>query len=169
MQTASGWWQKGHHATGTSLFWESSMNILFVPLQELYNKLYMHLATDMHTALNQLIAQTASKGHRPSAATPSRTRGSSMGPEGPSRHQLVVLKGLADEAELTGDQGAAERYHQERVLAPANPQVSPLLPPLPCLLLPLLAHSSSTCSTLNLTLCISSTCHLTASQKADTQ
>jgi len=94
-------------------------------LQELYNKLYMHLSTDMHVALNQLIANTTSTGRKSSPTKAAPTKGSSKGPEGPSRHQLAVLKGLADEAELTGDQAAAERYHQERVLAPANPQVSP--------------------------------------------
>ena len=92
-------------------------------LQELYNKLYMHLATDMHMALNQLVS------NRPSVAKAATAKGSSKGPEGPTRHQLAVLKGLADEAELTGDQAAAERYHQERTLAPANPQVTSLLIP----------------------------------------
>ncbi|KAA6417329.1 MAG: tetratricopeptide repeat 18, partial [Trebouxia sp. A1-2] len=83
---------------------------------ELYNKLYMHLATDMHMALNQLVS------NKPSVAKAATVKGSNKGPEGPTRHQLAVLKGLADEAELTGDQAAAERYHQERTLAPANPQ-----------------------------------------------
>ncbi|KAL0022439.1 hypothetical protein WJX79_000099 [Trebouxia sp. C0005] len=86
-------------------------------MQELYNKLYMHLATDMHMALNQLVS------NKPSVAKAATVKGSNKGPEGPTRHQLAVLKGLADEAELTGDQAAAERYHQERTLAPANPQV----------------------------------------------
>ncbi len=92
-------------------------------MQELYNKLYMHLATHMHMALNQLVS------NKPSVAKAATAKGSSKGPEGPTRHQLAVLKGLADEAELTGNQAAAERYHQERTLAPANPQVTPLLIP----------------------------------------
>ena len=83
----------------------------------------MHLATDMHMALSQLVSK------RPSVAKAATAKGSSKGPEGPTRHQLAVLKGLADEAELTGDQAAAERYHQERTLAPANPQVTSLLIP----------------------------------------
>lgn len=99
-----------------------------VSLQELYNKLYMHLATDMHLALNHLTANTASRGHKPPHTKAGHVKGSSKGPEGPTKHQLAVLKGLAGEAELTGDQAAAERYHQERTLAPTNPQVTP--PPL---------------------------------------
>ena len=94
-------------------------------MQDLYNKLYIHLATDMHTALNQLIHQAASKAHhKPANGKPHATKGNSKGPEGPSKHQLAVLKGLADEAELTADLAAAERYHQERTLAPANAQAS---------------------------------------------
>ena len=94
-------------------------------VQELYNKLYVHLATEMHTALNQLIHQTAAKAHhRAGPHKPHAAKGGSKGSEGPSKHQLAVLKGLADEAELTADLTAAERYHQERVLAPANAQVS---------------------------------------------
>ena len=94
-------------------------------MQELYNKLYVHLATEMHSALNQLIHQTAAKAHhRAGPHKPHAAKGGSKGSEGPSKHQLAVLKGLADEAELTADLTAAERYHQERVLAPANAQVS---------------------------------------------
>ena len=93
-------------------------------MQGLYNKLYMHLSTDMHTALNQLIAQAASKGNAPAGGKAEAGKGRAKAAEGPSRHQLAVLKGLADEAELTGDQAAADRYHQERILAPANAQVS---------------------------------------------
>lgn len=94
-------------------------------VQELYNRLYIQLATEMHTALNQLIHQAAAKGHhRAGLSKPQAGRGhNSKGSEGPSKHQLAVLKGLADEAELTGDLAAAERYHQERILAPVNAQV----------------------------------------------
>lgn len=92
-------------------------------MQELYNKLYMHLSMDMHIALNQLIAQAATKSGQPTAGKEAAPKGKSQGPEGPSRHQLAVLKGLADEAELTGDQAAADKYHQERIFAPVNAQV----------------------------------------------
>lgn len=98
-----------------------------LPLQELYSKLYMQLSTDMHTAINQLILQAASKSDKPSAGKAATPKGKSQAAEGPSRHQLAVLRGLADEAELTGDQAAADRYHQERILAPANVQVILLL------------------------------------------
>ena len=78
----------------------------------------------MHTALNKLLAQTASKGEKPAPSKAGTAVSRSKGVSSPSRHQLAVLKGLADEAELTGDRGAADTYHQERILAPANAQVS---------------------------------------------
>lgn len=99
-------------------------------MQELYNQLYIHLSTDMHTALNQLItevtpAQPASSQSR--LSTPSQ--GSQQGPDkgaagGPSAHQLARLKGLADEAEIVNDVAAAERYHQERLVASTKSQVT---------------------------------------------
>lgn len=111
-----------------------------VCVQGLYSKLYVQLSTDTHTALNKLIAQAASKGDRPSVSSGKANSafGKGKGAEGPSRHDLAVLKGLADEAELTGDQAAADTYHQERILAPANAQVC-CLPPCvhsPCQALP---------------------------------
>ena len=112
-----------------------------LPVQELYSKLYMQLSTDMHTAINQLILQAASKSDKPSPGKAGIPKGNSKAAEGPGRRQLAVLKGLADEAELTGDQAAADRYHQERILAPANAQVS-LLPGLQCRAL-LSNHSTS--------------------------
>ena len=78
----------------------------------------------MHTALNMLIAQTATRSKKPAASKAGTTVSRSKGADSPGRHELAVLKGLADEAELTGDQAAADTYHQERVLAPANAQVS---------------------------------------------
>lgn len=99
-------------------------------VQGLYNKLYVQLSTDMHTALNKLIAEAASKSDKlSSSGKADSAMGKSKGAEGPSRHHLAVLKGLADEAELTGDQAAADTYHQERVLAPANAQVRCMLEP----------------------------------------
>ena len=78
----------------------------------------------MHTALNKLIAQTASRSEKPAPSKAGTAVSRSKGVDSPSRHELAVLKGLADEAELTGDQAAAGTYHQERILAPANAQVS---------------------------------------------
>lgn len=93
-------------------------------MQGLYNKLYLQLSTDMHLALNKLIAQAASKSETQAPSKAGSAVSKSQGAESPSRHQLAVLKGLADEAELTGDRAAADTYHQERILAPANAQVS---------------------------------------------
>lgn len=76
----------------------------------------------MHTALNKVIAQTASRGEKPAQTGAAVSR--NKGVESPSRHQLAVLKGLADEAELTGDRAAADTYHQERILTSAHAQVS---------------------------------------------
>ena len=93
-------------------------------MQGLYNKLYLQLSTDMHAALNKLIAHTASKGAKKASGKPEPAVDKSKGAKGPSKHELAVLKGLADEAELTGDQSAADTYHQERILAPAHAQVT---------------------------------------------
>lgn len=78
----------------------------------------------MHTALNKLIAQTASRVETPAPSKTGAAVSRNKGVESWSRHQLAVLKGMADEAELTGDRAAADTYHQERILTPANAQVS---------------------------------------------
>ena len=92
-------------------------------LQGLYNKLYVQLSTDMHTTLNKLLAQPALRNEKPAPSKAGTAVSKSKGVGSSSRHQLAVLKGLADEAELTGDRAAADTYHQERILAPANAQV----------------------------------------------
>lgn len=102
-------------------------------LQELYNQLYVQLSSDMHTALNQLIAEAVPA--RP-ACSLSRPTTPALGPPAsqglakvPGPHQLARLKALADEAEISSDQAAAERYHQDRLVAATLPQVCRMLPP----------------------------------------
>lgn len=97
-------------------------------LQELYNQLYVHLSTDMHTALNQLIAEVTparppSSLSRPSTPAQGGAPRDPTAAKVPGGHQLARLKGLADEAEISDDLRAAERYHQERLVPATNPQV----------------------------------------------
>lgn len=98
-------------------------------MQELYNQLYIHLSTDMHTALNQLVAEVTPARPASSLSQPSTPGQGAQGGAAkdaakvPGGHQLARLKGLADEAEIVSDLAAAEQYHQERLVAATNPQV----------------------------------------------
>ena len=96
-------------------------------LQELYNQLYMQLSSDMHSALNQLIAEAAPAGPASSLSRPTTPAAGGPASQGPAKvpgpHQLARLKALADEAEISNDGAAAERYHQDRLVAATLPQV----------------------------------------------
>lgn len=79
----------------------------YLPLQGLYNDLYVYLISEVHSVLKELAA-----GPPPPQL-----------PEVPGADRLAALHALADEAELNGDLEAAERHHQERLLAATDAQV----------------------------------------------